>query len=74
MIPDRFFYPLAALVIAGLIALALVYPQGEGLPSPGPFRRAMAAPAVRPPATAVRPAPATAPANDASQVRTRPLS
>jgi hypothetical protein len=30
MIPDRFFYPLAALVIAGLIAAAMVYPQGRG--------------------------------------------
>ena len=72
MIPDRFFYPLAALVVAGLIGLALVYPQGGGLPSPGPFKRP--APA-RPPAAAPvhLPAPVTAPANDASQVRTRPL-
>ncbi len=76
MIPDRFFYPLAALVVAGLIGLALVYPQGEGMPSPGPFRRAMPAPTVRPAATAVRPptpAAAPTPTSDASQVRTRPL-
>jgi hypothetical protein len=37
MTPDRIFYPLAALVAAGLIALALVYPQGEGERSPDPF-------------------------------------
>jgi hypothetical protein len=37
MTPDRIFYPLAALVIAALIALAMVYPQGEGARSPGPF-------------------------------------
>jgi hypothetical protein len=37
MTPDRLFYPLAALVVAGLIALAMVYPQGEGARSPGPF-------------------------------------
>ena len=34
MIPDRAFYPLAALVVAGLIGLALVYPVGQGAPSP----------------------------------------
>ena len=38
MIPDRFFYPLAALVIAALIGLAMVYPQGQGALSPKPFR------------------------------------
>jgi hypothetical protein len=38
MIPDRFFYPLAALVVAALVALALVWPQGQGAPSPGPFQ------------------------------------
>jgi hypothetical protein len=37
MIPDRFFFPLAALVVAALIGLALVWPQGEGIPSPPPF-------------------------------------
>jgi hypothetical protein len=37
MIPDRVFYPLAALVIAGLIGLALEWPQGQGAPSPAPF-------------------------------------
>ena len=42
MIPDRVFYPLAILVVAGLIALALVWPQGQGAPSPGPFREPVA--------------------------------
>jgi hypothetical protein len=37
MTPDRIFYPLAALVAGGLIALAAVYPQGQGARSPGPF-------------------------------------
>ena len=33
MIPDRLFYPLAALVVAALVALAAVYPQGQGQPT-----------------------------------------
>lgn len=37
MTPDRIFYPLAALVAGALIALAMVYPQGEGAQSPAPF-------------------------------------
>ena len=37
MTPDRIFYPLAALIAAGLIALATVYPQGQGDRSPGVF-------------------------------------
>jgi hypothetical protein len=35
--PDAVAYPLIGLVAAGLIALALVWPQGEGVTSPGPF-------------------------------------
>jgi hypothetical protein len=35
MTPDRIFYPLAALVAAGLIALATAYPQGQGDRSTG---------------------------------------
>ena len=42
MIPDRFFYPLAALIVAALIGLALVWPQGQGAPSPAPFGTAPA--------------------------------
>ena len=39
MIPDRVFYPLAVLVAAAIVAVALVWPQGQGAPSPGPFRQ-----------------------------------
>ena len=42
MIPDRVFYPLAVLVAAGIVALALVWPQGQGAPSPEPFREPLA--------------------------------
>lgn len=35
--PDAVAYPLIGLVAAGLIALAAVWPQGEGVVSPGPF-------------------------------------
>ena len=34
---DRVFYPLMALIAAAMIALAMVWPQGMGTPSPGPF-------------------------------------
>jgi len=34
---DRFFFPLMALAAAMVIALALVWPQGIGARSPGPF-------------------------------------
>jgi hypothetical protein len=44
MIPDRVFYPLAALVVAALVGLALVWPQGQGAPSPGAFKRPPALP------------------------------
>ena len=37
MLPDRIFYPLAALVAGALILLATVFPQGEGARSPGAF-------------------------------------
>jgi hypothetical protein len=48
MIPDRLFYPLAILIAAGLVALALVWPQGQGAPSPGPFREPLALRAAQP--------------------------
>ncbi len=41
--PDRLFYPLAALVAVLLIGLAAVYPQGIGARSPGPFGHETAA-------------------------------
>jgi hypothetical protein len=34
---DRFFFPLVALAVIGMVALALVFPQGEGARSPAPF-------------------------------------
>jgi hypothetical protein len=34
---DRLFYPLIALVIVAIVALAAVWPQGDGARSPGPF-------------------------------------
>ncbi len=37
---DRLFFPLAALAAALIIALALVWPQGIGARSPGPFGHA----------------------------------
>ncbi len=45
MLPDRVFYPLFLLVAAALIALAMVWPQGEGARSPKPFGHAVTAPA-----------------------------
>ena len=48
MIPDRVFYPLAILVAAAIVALALVWPQGQGAPSPGPFRQPLALKAALP--------------------------
>ena len=41
--PDAVAYPLLSLVTAGLVALALVWPQGEGTPSPKPFGHPLAA-------------------------------
>lgn len=35
--PDRFFMPLMGLIAAALIAFSLVWPQGEGDRSWGPF-------------------------------------
>jgi len=41
--PDAVAYPLMGLIAAGLVALALVWPQGEGTPSPKPFGHPLAA-------------------------------
>jgi len=35
--PDRIFMPLLALIGLALVALSLVWPQGYGARSPGPF-------------------------------------
>jgi hypothetical protein len=40
--PDAIAYPAIGLLAAGLIALALVWPQGQGAPSPAPFGRPLA--------------------------------
>ena len=34
---DRIFFPSAALAVLAMIALAMVWPQGYGARSPGPF-------------------------------------
>ena len=39
---DRIILPLLALAALGMIALALVWPQGLGRPSPAPFGHPMA--------------------------------
>ncbi len=36
---DRIFLPLCLLAAAAMVALALVWPQGLGAPSPAPFGR-----------------------------------
>ena len=40
--PDSLALPALALVAAGLVALALVWPQGEGAMSPPPFGHPLA--------------------------------
>jgi hypothetical protein len=40
--PDSLALPALAVVAAGLVALALVWPQGEGAQSPPPFGHPMA--------------------------------
>jgi hypothetical protein len=37
--PDRILFPLLGLVACAMIAAALVWPQGLGARSPGPFGR-----------------------------------
>lgn len=48
---DGLFFTLAALAAAAMIALALVWPQGLGTPSPAPFGHPLAK---EPPAAAAR--------------------
>lgn len=68
--PDRVFFSLCALAAAGLIALALVWPQGLGARSPGPFARPLAqgAPA---PAAVSGAAPSAMPPRPAEAAATR---
>ena len=42
---DRVFFSLAALIAIAMIALALVWPQGQGARSPGPLGEPLAQPA-----------------------------
>jgi len=41
---DRFALPLLALVALAMIVVALMWPQGQGAPSPAPFGHPVAAP------------------------------
>jgi hypothetical protein len=54
---DRLFFPLLALAVAGMIALAAVWPQGLGRRSPPPFGHAPPIAAPAPPPPAARPLP-----------------
>ena len=49
---DRVFFSLCATIAVALIALALVWPQGQGARSPGPFGEPLAQPAPAKPSTA----------------------
>ncbi|HTX48831.1 MAG TPA: hypothetical protein VME40_05505 [Caulobacteraceae bacterium] len=61
--PDAVAYPLIGLVAAGLIALAAVWPQGEGAISPGRFGlRHHGVAVAKPPSAVGGPLPAGAPA------------
>ena len=44
MLSDRVFYPLAVLAALALVGLAMVWPQGQGAPSPPPFRHPLERP------------------------------
>ncbi|MDB5429472.1 MAG: hypothetical protein JWP35_588 [Caulobacter sp.] len=39
---DRFLLPLMVLTGLGMIALSMVWPQGQGAPSPAPFTKPLA--------------------------------
>jgi hypothetical protein len=47
---DRVFFSLLALAAIAMIAVALVWPQGQGRRSPAPFGHPVAAPVVPAPA------------------------
>lgn len=80
MLSDRLFFGLAALIAVATIALALVWPQGLGARSPGPFGHALApvAPAAGDARTPRLPAPTpagsagAAPADEAAPLPARP--
>ena len=55
---DAVFFVMVGLLAAGAIALAVVWPQGLGAPSPAPFGHPLAPAVVTPAAAPPRPAPA----------------
>ena len=70
--PDSIALPVLAVVAAGLVALAMVWPQGEGARSPAPFGHALA-PVESPLAKAVAPLALRGPEAVASLARARRL-
>jgi hypothetical protein len=76
--PDAVVFPAIGLIAAGVIALALVWPQGEGAPSPAPFGRPLApisqpAPAPVAGAPGRRPVPPTQTASSLERGRAAPF-
>ena len=66
---DRVLFPLMGLAAISMVALALVWPQGLGARSPGPFGHPLARPpapkaasAVQPSMLSLAPLPSSAPA------------
>jgi hypothetical protein len=59
---DRVFFGACGVIALGLIALALVWPQGEGARSPGPFSRPLS-----------QPPPSAAPAEPAGPRKSAPV-
>ncbi len=62
--PDRLFFPILALVVFAMIALAVVWPQGLGQPSPPPIGHAL--PAMGPSSAAAKTPPSSPPADTAA--------
>ena len=58
MLPDRLFYPLIFASALALIALAMVWPQGQGALSPPPFGHPVTPPPPPSAPSALRPAEA----------------
>ena len=44
MLSETIFYPFAVIVAGLLIAVSMVWPQGQGVPSPAPFGHAIEVP------------------------------
>lgn len=67
--PDRVFYPLSALALVLLIALASVYPQGQGARSPKPFGQPTWAQMHPPKPVAAKPGASVKPPSDAANLK-----